>query len=150
MISLPIEKYLYSMELIFTLQEIDNAAKEFISILTDSKIVAFNGEMGAGKTTFIHAVCRQMGVTDNMSSPTYSIINQYKTINGATINHIDLYRLKDTEEAVQAGVEEVINSGDFCFIEWPEKIMVVLPLHIITVFVEITDDTKRRLIAKLG
>jgi len=95
-------------------------------------------------------VCRQMGVTDNMSSPTYSIINQYKTINGATINHIDLYRLKDTEEAVQAGVEEVINSGDFCFIEWPEKIMVVLPLHIITVFVEITDDTKRRLIAKLG
>jgi len=150
MISLPIEKYLYSMELIFTLQEIDNAAKEFVSILTDSKIVALNGEMGAGKTTFIHAVCRQMGVTDNMSSPTYGIINQYKTINGATINHIDLYRLKDTEEAVQAGVEEVINSGDFCFIEWPEKIMVILPLHIITVFVEITDDTKRRLIAKLG
>jgi tRNA threonylcarbamoyladenosine biosynthesis protein TsaE len=97
MISLPIEKYLYSMELIFTLQEIDKAAKEFISLLNNSKIVAFNGEMGSGKTTFIHAVCRQMGVTDKMSSPTYAIINQYKTINGATINHIDLYRLKDTE-----------------------------------------------------
>ena len=150
MISLPIEKYLYSMELIFTLQEINNAAKEFISLLNNSKIVAFNGEMGSGKTTFIHAVCRQVGVTDKMSSPTYAIINQYKTITGTTINHIDLYRLKDTEEAIQAGVEDVINSGDFCFIEWPEKIMVVLPLHILNVFLEITSDTKRRLIAKFA
>ena len=138
------------MELIFTLQEIDKAAKEFISLLTNSKIVAFNGEMGAGKTTFIHAVCRQMGVTDKMSSPTYAIINQYKTIGGTTINHIDLYRLKDTDEAIQAGVEDAVNSGDFCFIEWPEKIMVILPLHIINVFIEIADGTKRRLLAKFA
>ena len=136
------------MELIFTLQEIDNAAKEFISLLSNTKIAAFNGEMGAGKTTFIHAVCRQMGVTDKMSSPTYAIINQYKTINETTINHIDLYRLKDTEEAIQAGVEDTINSGDFCFIEWPEKIAGTLPLHILNVFLEIIHDTKRRLIAK--
>ena len=148
MISLPIEKYLYSMELIFALQEIDNAANEFISLLNNSKIVAFNGEMGSGKTTFIHAVCKQMGVTDKMSSPTYAIINQYKTIGGITINHIDLYRLKNTEEAIQAGVEDVINNGDFCFIEWPEKIMVVLPLHIVNVFIDITENTKRRITAK--
>ena len=148
MINLPIEKYLYSMELIFTLEGIDKAANDFISLLNNSKIAAFIGEMGAGKTTFIHAVCRQMGVTDKMSSPTYAIINQYKTIMGTTINHIDLYRLKDTEEAIQAGVEDAINSGDFCFIEWPEKIMVVLPLHIINVFLEITGDTKRRIISK--
>ncbi len=148
MINLPIQKYLYSMELIFALQEIDDAAKEFIPLLNNSKIAAFNGEMGTGKTTFIHAVCRQMGVTNKMSSPTYAIINQYKTINATTINHIDLYRLKDTEEAIQAGVEDAINSGDVCFIEWPEKIIVVLPLHIVNVFIEITGDTKRRLIAK--
>ena len=137
------------MELIFTLQEIDKAGEQFISLLNNSKIVAFNGEMGSGKTTFIHEVCRRMGVTDKMSSPTYAIINQYKTINDTTINHIDLYRLKDTEEGIEAGVEDAITSGDFCFIEWPEKIMVVLPLHIISVFIEITDDTKRRLIAKV-
>ena len=149
MINLPIEKYLYSMELIFTLQEIDKAAKEFISLLNNSKIVAFNGEMGAGKTTFIHAVCRQMGVTDKMSSPTYAIINQYKTVNDTTVNHIDLYRLKDTEEAIEAGVEDAVASGDFCFIEWPEKIMVILPFHIVNVSIEITGDAKRKLIAKV-
>jgi tRNA threonylcarbamoyladenosine biosynthesis protein TsaE len=149
MISLAIEKYLYSMELIFSLQEIDNAAKEFFPLLNKSKIAAFHGEMGAGKTTFIHSVCRQMGVPDDMSSPTYAIINQYKTINGATINHIDLYRLKNTEEAIEAGVEDALTSGDYSFIEWPEKIMVVLPLHFINVFIEITDDSKRRLIAKV-
>ena len=136
------------MELIFTLQEIDNAAKEFISLLNNAKIVAFNGEMGAGKTTFIHAVCRQMGVTDKMSSPTYAIINQYKTINETTINHIDLYRLKDTEEAIQACVEDSINNIDYCFIEWPEKIAGILPVHILNVFIEIIHGTKRRLIAK--
>ena len=148
MINLPIEKYLYSMELIFTLEGIDKAANDFISLLNNSKITAFIGEMGAGKTTFIHAVCRQMGVTDKMSSPTYAIINQYKTINDTTINHIDLYRLRDTEEAIQAGVEDAINSGDFCFIEWPQKIMAVLPLHILNVFIETKDNTKRRLTAK--
>jgi tRNA threonylcarbamoyladenosine biosynthesis protein TsaE len=136
------------MELIFTLEEIDKAANVFISLLDNSKIAAFNGEMGAGKTTFIHAICRRMGVTDKMSSPTYAIINQYRTKNAITINHIDLYRLKDADEAIQAGVEDAINSGDYCFIEWPQKIMVVLPLHLINVSIEAIDITKRRLIAK--
>src|SRR4051812_30691670 len=110
------------MELTFTHEQIDSAAREFISFAGEFKIVAFSGVMGAGKTTFIHAVCRQMNVTDKMSSPTYSIINQYKTAQGVIVNHIDVYRLKDTEEAIQAGVEDILNSGDFCFIEWPEKI----------------------------
>jgi tRNA threonylcarbamoyladenosine biosynthesis protein TsaE len=149
MISLAIEKYLYVMELIFSLQEIENAAKEFLPQLNTSRIATFNGEMGTGKTTFIQSVCRQMGVTDDMSSPTYSIINQYKTTNGATINHIDLYRLKDTQEAIEAGVEDAIGSGDYSFIEWPEKIMVVLPLPFINVFIEVTKDFKRRLNAKV-
>ena len=136
------------MELIFTLTEIDNAAKKFISIFNDKKIFAFNGEMASGKTTFIHAVCRQMGVTGKMSSPTYPIINQYTTINNVNIFHIDLYRLKDTEEAIQAGVEECINSGDYCFIEWPEKIVAILPLFTINIFIGIIANPQRRMIIK--
>ncbi len=134
------------MKLIFTLQEIDAAAKKFISLFNYKKIFAFYGEMGAGKTTFLHAVCRQMGVTEKMSSPTYPIINKYKTVNDTCIYHIDLYRLKDTAEALQAGVEECINSGDYCFIEWPEKIITILPLITIHIFIEIIDDTQRRMI----
>ncbi len=136
------------MELIFTLQKIDDAAKKFISLFNNNKVFGFNGEMGAGKTTFIHAVCRQMGVTEKMSSPTYPIINQYKTADNATIFHIDLYRLKDTEEAMQTGVEEYINSGENCFIEWPEKIITILPLFTIYTFIEIIDDTQRRMTIK--
>jgi tRNA threonylcarbamoyladenosine biosynthesis protein TsaE len=133
------------MELIFNFQEVDDAAKKLISIFTNSKIFAFTGEMGAGKTTFIHAICRQMGVTDKMSSPTYPIINQYKTVHNTYIYHIDLYRLKDTSEAIQTGVEECINSGEYCFIEWPEKIIAILPLFTINIFIEMMDNTQRRL-----
>ncbi len=136
------------MELIFSLQEIDNAAKSFISVVSNRKVFAFNGEMGAGKTTFIHATCRQMGVTEKMSSPTYPIINQYKTVNDTCIYHIDLYRLKDTAEAIQTGVEECINSGDYCFIEWPEKIVAILPLFTINIFIGIIANPQRRMIIK--
>ena len=136
------------MELIFNLQEIDDAAKKFISLFYNKKIFGFNGEMGAGKTTFIHAVCRQMGVTERMASPTYPIINQYKAVDNSTIYHIDLFRLKDIKEAIQTGVEECINSGEYCFIEWPEKIISILPLFTINTFIEIMDDTQRRMIVK--
>ena len=136
------------MDLIFTLDEIDEIAKRFIPLLNNLNIVAVNGDMGAGKTTFIHAVCRQMGVTGKMSSPTYSIIQQYKTKNNLIINHIDVYRLKDTNEAIQAGVEDAINSGDFCFIEWPEKIANILPLHFISIFIEPANHTKRKVVVK--
>ena len=137
------------MELDFTLDEIDGAAKRFISFFNDVKIIAFNGAMGAGKTTFIQAICRQMGVTDKMSSPTYPIINHYKTTTSKIINHIDIYRLKDIDEAIQAGVEDAINSGDFCFIEWPERIKEILPLDTTNIMIEIIDDTKRRLTGNL-
>ncbi len=136
------------MNLIFTLDNIDAVAEEFITHFINVNVVAVSGNMGAGKTTFIQAVCRQLGVTDHMSSPTYSIIQQYKTTNNLIINHIDVYRLKDEEEAVQAGVEDAINSGDFCFIEWPEKIAKILPLHFISIFIEPADHTKRRIVVK--
>jgi len=136
------------MDMVFTLDDIDDIANKFISVLNNLNIVAVNGNMGAGKTTFIHAICRQMGVTGKMSSPTYSIIQQYKTENNLIINHIDVYRLKDTNEAIQAGVEDAINSGAFCFIEWPEKIADILPLHFINVFIEPANDTRRKLVLK--
>jgi tRNA threonylcarbamoyladenosine biosynthesis protein TsaE len=136
------------MNTVFTLDEIDNIAKQFVSHLNNLKVVAVNGAMGAGKTTFIHAVCRQMGVTGTMSSPTYSIIQQYYTTNNVIINHIDVYRLKDTNEAIHAGVEDAINSGDFCFIEWPEKIKDILPLHFISIFIEPENQIKRRIVVK--
>lgn len=134
------------MNQIFTLDNIDAVAEEFLRFIRNVKVVAINGNMGAGKTTFIQAVCRQMGVTDHMSSPTYPIIQQYKTANDLTINHIDVYRLKDEEEAVQAGVEDAINSGDYCFIEWAEKIAKILPLHFISIFIEPADHTNRRIV----
>ena len=137
-----------NIELIFTLQEIDDAAKKFILLFNNKNIFAFSGEMGAGKTTFIHAVCRQMGVTEKMASPTYPIINQYKTAGNATIFHIDLFRLKDTEEVIQTGVDECLNNGEYCFIEWPEKIISILPSFTINIFIEIMDGTQRRMIAK--
>lgn len=136
------------MDEIFTINDIDNVAKRFIFLFNDLNVVAVNGDMGAGKTTFIQAVCRQLNVTDKMSSPTYSIIQQYKTRIDLIINHIDVYRLKDIDEAIHAGVQDAINSGEICFIEWPEKILNILPLHFINIFIEVENDFKRRLVVK--
>ncbi len=121
------------MELIFTLEDIQQAVQTFNTATTGYKVFALHGEMGAGKTTFVHAVCEAAGVQGNISSPTFSIINQYTTANGALIYHIDLYRLNDEEEALQAGVEDCLYSGNTCFVEWPEKAPGIFPdgtLHI--------------------
>ena len=112
------------MQLIFSLDDIEIAAREFIDLLKDRRVVAFHGNLGAGKTTFIKAVCKQLGVIENVSSPTFSIINQYTATNNKNIFHIDLYRVKDNEEAINAGVEECIYIGDTCFIEWPERVSI--------------------------
>lgn len=137
------------MELNFKLVDIDNVAKKLILVIGNLKIVGVNGVMGAGKTTLIHAICRQLGVTDKMSSPTYSIIQQYNTKNNLIVNHIDVYRLKDTDEAIRAGVEDTILSGDICFIEWSEKIFRILPSHFISIFIEPADHTHRRLVINI-
>ncbi len=136
------------MESIYGLKEIEKTAQEFITFLQGYKVVAFHGNMGAGKTTFIQAVCKQLGVQENVSSPTFSIINQYTTANGKTIYHIDLYRVKDTEEAMNAGVEECLYSGDVCFIEWPERIS-ILPDNTVNVFIKTINETERKLLCKL-
>ena len=140
--------YLCNMESIYGLSQIEIAAKEFIRFLDGNNVVAFHGNLGAGKTTFIQAVCHQLGVKENVSSPTFSIINQYTTPANKTIFHIDLYRVKDDEEAFNAGVEECIYSGNLCFIEWPERIS-FLPDGTLHVFIEPVNESKRRLLCKL-
>ena len=136
------------MQLIFSLDDIEIAAREFIDLLKDRRVVAFHGNLGAGKTTFIKAVCKQLGVIENVSSPTFSIINQYTATNNKNIFHIDLYRVKDNEEAINAGVEECIYIGDTCFIEWPERVS-ILPDDTVNVFIETIGETERKLLCKL-
>lgn len=137
------------MEVIFTLDEIESVAKKFISFVGSHKIFAFHGSMGAGKTTFIKALCIALGVVENISSPTYSIIQHYKTQNDKTIYHLDLYRLKDEQEAIQAGVEDCLYSGHICFAEWPEIAFSIFPPETVEVFIETADNENRKMIVKL-
>lgn len=104
----------------FTLEEIPAAAADFVKQYANYKVFAFHGAMGAGKTTFIHALCDAMKVSSTVGSPTFSIINEY-SYPGGIIYHIDLYRLRDEEEAIRAGVEDCLYSGHTCFVEWPDR-----------------------------
>ena len=115
------------MEILFTRTQLDQVVQQFWNAYGDRKVFAFKGEMGAGKTTFVHVLAGLLGVTDAVSSPTYSIINQYITESGNVMYHMDLYRLKDEEEARAAGVEDILESGKICLIEWPERIYDLLP-----------------------
>ena len=115
------------------LNAINIAAQNFIKNVKDKKVFAFYGEMGAGKTTFIKAVCENLGVEDMINSPTFSIINEYSTTNEDTIYHMDCYRIEKESEAMNIGVTEYLYSGNYCFIEWPEKIERLLPDDIVKV-----------------
>ncbi len=97
----------------------------------DYKIWIFDGEMGAGKTTLIKSICKNLGVFDEVSSPTFSIVNEYKTVDGITVYHFDFYRIKSIEEAYDMGVEDYFSSGNICLIEWPEKIKEILENEIV-------------------
>ncbi len=136
------------MELIFSLKNIHETAIEFLNAVKDAKVLAFHGSMGVGKTTFIHALCDVKQVKDVIGSPTFSIINEYVFTErnvGKKIYHIDLYRLKDEEEAVQAGVEDCLYSDHICLLEWPEKISSILPDHTIHIYIQIIDPDTRKL-----
>jgi len=133
------------MELNFTLDKIKETANKFIDTTGDYRVFAVDGQMGAGKTTFVHAVCEVMGVKDHIASPTFSIINHYSSANGEIIYHIDLYRLKDEEEAIQAGVEDCLYSGNYCFVEWPQKAAGIFPDNTIQVSITVIDMNTRKL-----
>ena len=133
------------MELNFTLAKIKETAKKFMDTTANYRVFAVDGEMGVGKTTFVHAVCEVMGVKENIASPTFSIINHYSTTKGEIIYHIDLYRLKDEEEAIQAGVEDCLYSGNYCFVEWPQKAAGIFPDNTIQVSITVIDMNTRKL-----
>jgi len=133
-------------EIEFGINDLGRAAKWFWENAGSSKVFAFHGEMGAGKTTLIQAICREKGVKEGMGSPTFSIINEYASADGDTrIYHMDLYRLKSAEEAVQAGVEECFYSGEPCFVEWPELAPGIFPDETTQVRISITDSSTRKL-----
>jgi tRNA threonylcarbamoyladenosine biosynthesis protein TsaE len=137
------------MELDFSLDTIKEAASSFWAIAGDTTVIAFHGQMGAGKTTFIHALCDIKGVKDVVGSPTFSIINQYSyTEQGKEkkLFHIDLYRLKDEEEALRAGVEDCLYSGDICLLEWPEKAAGLLPENTVHASITLTGSDTRKLV----
>ncbi|OCX51140.1 tRNA (adenosine(37)-N6)-threonylcarbamoyltransferase complex ATPase subunit type 1 TsaE [Mucilaginibacter sp. PPCGB 2223] len=127
-----------------TLDTIDNTARSIIEAAGKQKIFLFHGQMGAGKTTLIKALCSALGTDENISSPTFSIVNEYLIPKGK-IYHFDFYRLKTQTEALDMGYEEYFYSGEYCFIEWPEKIADLLPNHYLDINIEILADNKREI-----
>lgn len=136
------------MEWLFTLDNINTVAKEFWEQVEGKMVFAFHGQMGAGKTTFIHALCDVKEVKDVVGSPTFSIINEYEYDCEGTkkvLFHMDLYRIKDEQEALRAGVEDALFSGFICLAEWPEKAPGVFPDNTVHVYIELVDTGTRRL-----
>jgi tRNA threonylcarbamoyladenosine biosynthesis protein TsaE len=126
-----------------SLAGINNIAAKFIQAHPADRIFAFYGAMGAGKTTFIRALCEEMKVLDHVTSPTFAIINEYKTENKGSIFHFDFYRIKNLREAFDLGYEDYFYSGDYCFIEWPELIESLLPEVTVRVYIEEIENGKR-------
>jgi tRNA threonylcarbamoyladenosine biosynthesis protein TsaE len=130
------------------LENIKSVATDFWKATEGKAVFAFHGPMGAGKTTFIHALCDIKGVKDVVGSPTFSLVNEYEYSCEGTrkaLFHLDLYRIKNEEEAIRAGIEDVIYSGNICLAEWPEKAPGIFPDDTVHVFIELADDGTRRI-----
>ena len=127
-----------------TIKELDDVAKAIIETHKDAHIFAFYGEMGAGKTTLIKAICKHLSVNQAVNSPTFAIINEYIAHDNTVIYHFDFYRIKNISEAFDMGYEEYFYSGNYCFIEWPEKIEALLPHDSVRITLE--DNEGKRLI----
>ena len=133
------------MDAIYELPQIKAVAKALWKEGKGHKVWIFHAGMGTGKTSFIHALCEILEVKDTVSSPTFSIINEYESAQAGTVYHVDWYRLKDEEEAIQAGIEDALLSGNLCLVEWPEKAAGLLPENPFEVFMEILNEKMRRI-----
>ena len=125
------------------LDHIREAAREFIQHIGDHRVFAFYGKMGAGKTTFVKAICEELGVSDVITSPTFAIINEYSLPEGTPLYHFDFYRIKKLEEVYDMGYEDYFYSGALCFIEWPELIEEILPDDAVRVSITEQEDGSR-------
>ena len=128
-----------------SIEDIEKTAEAFIQLIGDKKVFAFNGKMGAGKTTFIKAICEKMGVTQTVNSPTFSIVNEYEAADGRIIYHFDCFRINKIQEALDLGAEEYLYSGHLCFIEWSEKIAPILPDRLVQVNITEADHQARNI-----
>lgn len=129
-----------------SLDHIHEAAREFIAAMGDNTVFALYGKMGAGKTTFVKALCQELSVEDVVTSPTFAVINEYRSdIAGELIYHFDFYRIKKLEEVYDMGYEDYFYSGALCFIEWPELVEELLPGNTVKVTIEELEDGSRKL-----
>ncbi len=133
-----------------SLENIDQVARRFINRYKDHRIMAFYGDMGVGKTTFIKALCKAMNIEDEANSPSFAIVNEYHSKDDEIIiYHFDFYRLKSIEEALDIGYEEYIYSGNYCFMEWPEKIEPILPDERLDIFIKENENGTRSIDVKV-
>ena len=132
------------MNIIFSLDQIQEVAEQILAS-NPKKIILFNGDMGVGKTTLIKQLCKSLGVESATSSPTFSLVNEYSTSNNQIVYHFDFYRLNKETEALDMGVDDYLYSGNWCFIEWSEKIASLLPEETSTITIELLSDGKREL-----
>lgn len=132
----------------FTLEETQATAKQILATPSLKKVITFHAEMGVGKTTLIKEIVKQLGVKDNSSSPTFSLVNEYETSAGEIVYHFDLYRLNSEEEAYDMGIDEYFYSGNWCFIEWPEKTPNLIPIDHASISMKLNKDGSRELILK--
>lgn len=138
------------MEIIYSLDEIENVSKMFVSMIGDHKVITFSGDLGAGKTTLITSICKELGVQDKVTSPTYAIIQEYDSGNDNIIYHLDLYRLSNIGEAIEAGIEDCLISGRLCLIEWPENAISLFKENAFHVSLEVLSPQSRKLIVQLS
>ncbi len=131
-----------------TINELESAASELIKAYPHNRIYAFYGKMGAGKTTFIQAICRALHSTDTVTSPSFAIVNEYSSSGFGLIYHFDFYRIKNIEEAFDLGYEDYFYSGNYCLIEWPEKIDTLLPQEYVEVTIEVDENHERHITAR--
>ena len=132
-------------ELNFSLEEVGKAASEFINDIGDTRIFLFDGEMGAGKTTFIAEVCSQLGADDDFGSPTFSLVNEYADAKGESIYHFDLYRIDSPQEVLDMGAEDYFYSGNLCLVEWPDRLGDLIPEEARMVKISVNPDQTRKI-----
>ena len=130
------------------LSDIDIVAQRFVDKMDQNNVFAFYGEMGAGKTTFIKAICKALGVEETITSPTFAIVNEYTKDDGDPIFHFDFYRIKNIEEAYDFGYEDYFYSGHLCFIEWPQLVEPLLPESVVKVQIVVEDNEQRSIIVE--